>query len=110
MGILLLLLGLLAAGSGAVKLTSRARHHHGVSPLAWIEGGVGTIVVLASGVGLGRLRPLAWTVVGITALVVVVSSAAYVRRGRQARERRRTSEEDRLRRYLGGKWERSPPR
>jgi hypothetical protein len=100
MGILLLLLGVLAAGSGAVKLTARARRHHGASPLATVEVVVGAVVVLASGFGLGRARPLAWTAVAITSGVVVASSVTTLRLARSNRARQAASEGARLRQYL----------
>jgi hypothetical protein len=102
MGILLLLLGVLAAGSGAVKLTARARRHHGALPLATVEVVVGAVVVLASGLGLGRVRPLAWAAVALTSVVVVASSLASVRLARDQRARQAASEGARLRRYLAG--------
>lgn len=100
MGILLLLLGALAAGSGAVKLTARARSHHGTSPLATVEVVAGAVVVLASGLGLGRVRPLAWAAVALTGIVVVASSLASIRLARDRRARQTASEGARLRRYL----------
>lgn len=100
MGILLLLLGVLAAGSGAAKLTARARRHHPAAPLATVEVVAGAALVLASGLGLARLRPLAWAAVVVTGLVVVSSSVAAFRLARAAREQRTASEGSRLRQYL----------
>jgi hypothetical protein len=100
MGILLLLLGVLAAGSGAVKLTARGRRYHGASPLATVEVVAGAVVVLASGLGLGRVRPLAWAAVVLTSAVVVASSLASLRLARDRRARQAASEGARLRQYL----------
>jgi hypothetical protein len=99
MGILLLLLGVLAAGSGAVKLTARARRHHPAGPLATVEAIVGVALVVASGLGLARIRPV-WAAVVVTGLVVIASSATALRRARAARAERTASEGLRLRQYV----------
>ena len=99
MGILLFLIGGLAAASGAVKLKARSRRH-GASALAVAEVAVGALVVLGSGVGLARLRPLAWTAVAAALAIVVLSSIAHLGRVLEAHRRRRESEHQRLRHYV----------
>jgi hypothetical protein len=101
-GILLLLLGVLAAASGALKLRGRARSLVGTSPLAVVEAVAGGLTVLGSGMGLARQRPLAWTVVGIVALVVVGSTTIHARRVAVHRRARRASEELRFTTYVRG--------
>ena len=64
-------------------------------------GTLGAVTVLASGVGLARVRPLAWYVVAALAAVVVWSSWAHVRRSRAARRAREDSEGRRLQAFLG---------
>ena len=100
MGILLLLLGVLAAASGAVKLRSRVRSLVGSSPLAVVETVAGALTVLGSGAGLARVRPLAWTVVALVVGLIVVSSVAHLRAALHRREKREASEETRLKVYL----------
>jgi hypothetical protein len=95
-GILLFLLGLLAAASGGLKLRSRVRSLLGISPLAVAETAVGALTVLASGVGLARVRPLAWVVVAVAAGLIVVSSVSHVREVRWRRKRAEASEAARL--------------
>ncbi|MGD2135231.1 MAG: hypothetical protein PVF27_03680 [Gemmatimonadales bacterium] len=99
-GILLWLLGLVAIGSGALKLTPRVRALVGRAPLALAEVVVGVLVALGSGLSLGRVRPLAWTVVVLTGALVVVSSVRHARRVAERYRRRRQSEDERLRRHL----------
>ena len=96
----MLLLGLLAAGSGAVKLRQRPRSRLGVSPWAVAEVVVGAATVLGSGLGLARARPAAWTVVGATLVLVFVSSLKHFARALEEGRRRAESEEARLRRYV----------
>ena len=100
MGILLLLIGVLAAGSGAVKLRAQRAARVSRPALAVAELVVGTAVILGSGLGLARMRPLAWAVVAAAAAVIVLSSRAHVRRALAARAARELSEGARLRRYL----------
>jgi putative effector of murein hydrolase LrgA (UPF0299 family) len=99
-GILLFLLGLLAAASGGLKLRSRVRSLLGVSPLAVVETAVGVLTVLGSGVGLARVRPLAWVVVAVAAGLIAVSSTAHVRKALRRREKREASEAERLGSHL----------
>ncbi len=100
MGILLLLLGILAAGAGAAKLRGHARTRLGIPPLAIAEVALGALLVLGSGVGLGRARPLAWTAVALTLAGMVLSSVLHLRKWRRAWRRRTAAEEARLREYL----------
>jgi hypothetical protein len=96
MGILLLLLGVLAGLSGALKLRARVRSLLGASPLAVAEVGAGALTVIGSGLRLARLRPLAWTVVVAVAVLVVLSTAAHARRVVRHQRARRASEEMRF--------------
>jgi hypothetical protein len=101
-GILLFLLGLLAAASGALKLRSRVRLLLGTSPLAVAEAVVGALTVLGSGVGLARMRPLAWVIVAVTSVMIVVSSVSHVRELRWRRKRAEASEAARLASHVQG--------
>ncbi len=96
MGVLLILLGLLAAVSGALKLRARVRSLLGISRLAVAETAVGALTVLGSGAGLADLRPLAWVVVAVTFLLIVVSSTAHARETLRRRGIREASEAARL--------------
>ncbi len=99
MGMLLFLVGLLAALSGGVKLRKRIRTALGVSPLARAEIIVGSLVVLGSGVGLST-TPFAPWVVGVTLGLVVASAIDQGRRAARVRRRRALSQEARLRTFL----------
>lgn len=101
MGILLLLIGLVAAGSGATKLRARARDRYGLSPLALVEVTLGAILILGSAAGLARARPLAWTAVVAAVTAIAVSSVVHLRRALREQARRAASEDARLRQYLG---------
>ncbi len=96
MGVLLFLLGLLAAASGGLKLRSRVRSLLGVSPLAVSETAIGVLTILGSAVGLARVRPMAWAVVALAFLLIVVSSITHVRQTLQRRQGRESSESERL--------------
>jgi uncharacterized membrane protein (DUF441 family) len=100
MGILLLILGLLAAVSGGFKLRPRVRSLLGVSTLAVLETAVGVSTILGSGVGLAGVRPLAWLAVAVASILIVVSTAAHVRKALQAREKLEASEAARLASHL----------
>ncbi len=100
MGVLLFLLGLLAAVSGALKLRARVRSLQGISRLAVAETAVGVLTIFGSGVGLARVRPLAWAVVAVAFLLIVVSSTAHVRKALRRREGREASEAERLASHL----------
>jgi hypothetical protein len=116
MGILLFLVGLLAAGSGAVKLLrGRAARDHRSYIAAEVL--VGAAVVLGSGVGLARVRPLAWVAVAAASAAMLVSSVVHVRAGLRDQARRNASEEARFRQFLGrhpgadaGRFPSRPPR
>jgi hypothetical protein len=101
-GILLLLLGMLAAGSGALKLRSHARALLGASPLAVVELAAGALTVIGSGIGLARLRPLAWAAVGVVALLIIVSTVAHTRVVVTRQRARSASEERRFRARVRG--------
>ena len=101
MGILLFLIGLLAAGSGAVKLLRGGRGANEGRSFAVVEVVVGAAVILGSGMGLARARPLAWLAIATTSAAITASSVAHVRAGLRDQARRTGSEEARFRRYLG---------
>jgi hypothetical protein len=100
MGILLLLIGVLAAGSGAAKLLAARRTGADRPAFAVPEVVVGAVVILGSGLGLARARPLAWTAVAVAALVIALATRAHVRRAMRARAGRAASEGARLREYV----------
>ena len=100
MGVLLFLLGLLAAASGGLKLRSRVRSLVGFSPLAVSETAMGVLTILGAGAGLARVRPLAWAVVAVAFLLIVVSSIVHVREALRRREVREASEAERLASHL----------
>ena len=100
MGILLLLLGVLAVASGALKLRARARTLVGRSPFAIAEFWAGTLTVIASALGLSRMRPLAWLVVlGVSGLIAV-ASVSHIRSIIDLERRRQASREARLETFL----------
>jgi hypothetical protein len=101
MGILLFLTGLLAAGSGAVKLLRGGRGANEGRSFAVVEVGVGAAVILGSGMGLARIRPLAWAAVATAAVAITASSVAHFRAGLRDQARRAASEEARFRLFLG---------
>lgn len=100
MGILLWVLGTLALGSGAVKLRARTRALAGHSRLAFLEVVAGAVMVAGAGLGLARLRPLAWLAVALVVAVVAASAVAHARRLTRAAEHRERSAERRFRQYL----------
>lgn len=102
MGILLFLIGLLAAGSGALKILRGYATGARRAP-ARLEIMVGAAVILASGLGLGRTRPLAWVAVAATAAVITLSSVAHVRASLHDQAQRAASEEARFRRFVEGR-------
>ena len=100
MGILLWVLGTLALGSGAIKLRARTRALAGRSPLAMAEIVAGGAMVAGAGLGLARVRPLAWLSVAVVLGLVVVSAVSHARHlSRLAAEQERSAER-RFRRYL----------
>ena len=100
MGILLFLVGLLAVGSGAIKLRHRGTEAGSAVRLAVGEIVVGGVVILGSGLGLSRLRPAAWTVVVVTMALMFISTRASVRSSLRDHAQRQASEGARLRRHL----------
>lgn len=102
MGILLFVLGLLAVGSGGIKL------RHGAPARAWAlaELLLGAATVLASGLGIARARPVAWAVVAALAALVIGSSWVHLRGAVEAARERAASEAARLREHLSGPDER----
>jgi len=100
MGILLFLIGLLALGSGAFKLLRPAPGSDHRPSSTVVEVVVGAAVILGSGLGLGRARPLAWTAVAAAAAAIAAGSVAHVRAGLRHQERRSASEEARFRQRL----------
>ncbi|HEX9730105.1 MAG TPA: hypothetical protein VGA37_16535 [Gemmatimonadales bacterium] len=100
MGILLLLIGVLAAASGALKLRVRARAVHDVTRLAATEVVMGALTVLGSGMGLARIRPVAWTVVVAVLGLMFLSGVVHVRTTVRRIAEREASEDERLRRRL----------
>jgi len=100
MGILLLLLGVLALGSGAIKLRGRTGDTLGASPLTTAELVGGAVLVAGAGLGLARVRPLAWLAVVTVMVLVGASAVSHAKRiARRAAERDRSAEQ-RFRRYL----------
>jgi hypothetical protein len=100
MGVLLMLVGLLTLSSGAVKLRGRIRSAVGYTPLAVAEVLCGLGVLLGSGMGLARLRPLAWSLVVALLGLMMVSTWVQIRRIASRRRKRELSEEWRLKAYL----------
>lgn len=100
MGILLWILGALALGAGAIKLRGRTRDTLGASRLTIAELVGGAVMVAGAGLGLARVRPLAWLAV-VTVLVVVAASAvSHAKRVARRLAERDQSAEQRFRRYL----------
>ena len=112
MGILLFLIGLMAAGSGAVKLLRGSGASGDRRSFAVVEVVVGAAVVLGSGLGLARARPLAWAAVVTAGASIILSSVTHVRAGLRDQAKRAESEEARFRKFLGrsDSPERVPPR
>lgn len=100
MGILLLLLGVLAAASGGLKLRARVRSLLGRSPFAVAEVWAGLVAIITSGLGLSRLRPLAWIVVLSLSGLIVTASALHIRSYIDLERRRQASREARLQTFL----------
>ncbi len=100
MGILLFLVGLLAVGSGGIKLRHRGTEAGRVARLAVWEIVVGGVVVIGSGLGLSRVRPAAWTVAVVTLALIFVSTRVSVRSALRDHARRQVSEGARLQRHL----------
>ncbi len=100
MGVLLILVGLLGLASGGLKLRSRVRQSTGYSRIAVIEALLGAVTLVGSGVGLSRVRPLAWTLVVATISTIFLSTWIHARLVKNYVERREQSEELRLKAYL----------
>jgi hypothetical protein len=100
MGILLFLIGLLAAGSGAVKLLRGSRGAIEGRSFALVEVVVGAAVILGSGMGLARTRPLAWAAVATAAVAITASSVGTSGR---ARDQARRGFEEAASGYLAGR-------
>ena len=100
MGVLLMLVGLLTLTSGAAKLRGRTRSTVGYSPLAVAEAVCGILVLFGSGMGLSRVRPLAWSAVAALLSLTLISTWVQVRRIAITRKKRELSAEWRLKAYL----------
>jgi len=100
MGVLLVLVGLLGFASGALKLRTRVRHTTGYSQLAVVEAVLGAAVLVGSGVGLSKVRPLAWVLVFSTLALVFVSTWVHYRLVNSYVRKREASEALRLEAYL----------
>ena len=98
MGVLLLLLGLLAAASGGFKLRPRVRALLGYSSLAVAEVVLGALTIIGSGIGLAR--PLAWAVVVAVFGLILWSAPAHVRALILHQKKHEALEGARLRRFL----------
>ncbi len=103
MGILLFLLGLIALGSGVLKLRERNRTLIGTSVFAALEIVVGAITIVASGLGAARMRPLAWTLVAAVLIVITISGTVHIRRVLERHRRREASERARFERFVRGR-------
>ena len=100
MGVLLILVGLLACVSGGLKMRGRVQDTIGRSPLAIGEAVTGAIALLGSGMGLSRVRPLAWTVVVLAIGLTLVSTWTHARQVARYVKRQETSEALRLKAFL----------
>jgi membrane protein implicated in regulation of membrane protease activity len=100
MGILLILVGLLGLASGGLKMRMRVRATVGHSSLAIVEAILGAATLVGSGVGLARVRPLAWTLVFATLVLTIVSTWVHARCVGNYVRKRKESEALRLKTYL----------
>ena len=100
MGILLLLVGILGAVSGGLKLRQRVRSRAQLSTLAIAETAAGALAIIGAGAGLLRLRSLAWTLVALVIALVLASLLFHIRGALRQQKEREASEADRLRIYL----------
>ncbi len=100
MGVLLILIGLLGFASGALKLRTRVRNTTGYSRLAVVEALLGAAALVGSGVGLSKVRPLAWVLVFSTLALVFVSTWVHYRLVNSYIRKREASEALRLEAYL----------
>lgn len=97
---LLMLVGLLTLLSGAAKLRGRIRSTVGYTPIAVAETLCGLAVLLGSGMGLARMRPLAWALVVALLGLMLLSTWIQIRRIADRRRKRELSEEWRLKAYM----------
>ncbi|KPJ95691.1 MAG: hypothetical protein AMS18_02465 [Gemmatimonas sp. SG8_17] len=100
MGLVLFLIGLLAVVSGGCKLRGRVNTLLGRSSLAIAETVLGSVTVISSGLGLSRVRPLAWLVVSAVLGLTLIASWVHVRRVVQYRRQREGSVGVRLRAHV----------
>lgn len=100
MGLLLLLVGLLVLASGGLKLRKRVQSVFGTSRLAILEAATGAAVVLGSGVGLARVRPLAWVVVVSVIVLSLFSNRTHIRTVSRHLRTQEASEGERLKAHL----------
>lgn len=100
MGILLWVLGALALGSGTIKLRGRTRDALGLSRLTTAELAGGAVLVAGAGLGLARIRLLAWVVVVMVLGIVAASAVSHAKRVARHLSDRDQSAEQRFRRYL----------
>ena len=100
MGVLLILVGLLGCVSGGLKMRGRVQEIIGRSSLAIGEVTTGAIALLGSGMGLSRIRPLAWTVVLAAIGLTLVSTWTHTRLVSRCVKKREESEALRLKTYL----------
>jgi hypothetical protein len=100
MGILLLVLGVLALGSGAIKLRNRAGDTLSASRLTVGELLGGAVLVAGAGLGLARVRPLAWLTVVTVIVLMAASAVAHAKRIARGVAERDRSAEQRFRRSL----------
>ncbi len=105
MGILLLVIGAIGVASGGLKLRERPRAQVGLSPLTLAEAVLGVITLLGSGLGLARVRSLAWTMVFLVLGTVVWSSVVHTRHLLAHYRKRNESALERFKARLGT----SPP-
>ena len=100
MGVLLILVGLLACLSGALKMRGRVRDTIGRSPLAIGEAASGAFALFGSGMGLSGVRPLAWTVVLLAIGLTLISTWIHARDIARYVKKREASEALRLKAFL----------
>ncbi len=100
MGLLLFLIGVLAAVSGGCKLRGRVSALLGRSSLAIAETVLGSVAVISSGLGLSRVRLLAWVVAAGVLGLTVIASWRQVRRVVHCRREREETIGVRLRCHL----------
>jgi len=100
MGLLLFLIGFLAVISGSCKLRGRVNVLLGRSSLAIAETVLGSATLIGSGLGLARVRPVAWIVVFVVLGSTLVASFGHVRRVVRCQRQRDDTVEVRLRAYV----------